>query len=811
MAASTTNASAVATGVSRSGRVRKKSFKLVDYALTDEINALFNWQADVPKKSAKRMKFGLSTVPEVRSTSFTYLDDEFIDVKDEPLEVESWADNGDHFPDVCIKEEEDIKDPLQLASHFMSLEDIPTSQPQTVMFCYESPQVESMQPSPPPADPPSTGTAVSEGFQCGGPSSSVPDITDLMPPGYSDPPPLSDTYDQISGDRSPTPEDWKSDSDQEAAQSTEESDTENYSSDELFNSDFAASDQEYTDTSEASGDDETKSDPGEVDIQCKWVSGGSFDPQVFDFDASNSGIKANSGIDSKSTELDIFLKFFDSSLVDLIVRESNMYYTQLINTKKFPATSIMNKWRNTNRNEIYTFLALVMLMAYTKQHRIRNYWTKDPLFEIPMFRKVMPQHRFCLLLKMLNFVNSSGDTQGDRLHSSGDTQGDSLHSSGDTQGDRLHGTGETQCDSLHKVRSIYSMLKIRFGQLFQPFQNLMIDGRLMMWKGRQSFKRYIPKCHGSGVQLFVLCDCETEYILDFIAYTGANSEVVRCEKLGLSGAVVQTLMQTYLGKGHNLYLDSWCSSLKLFGYLRENKTGACGLVRTEKKCMPVFNAKMKKGECQSFHANNILALKWCGNRDMRLLSTVHEVVKVDSRIKVGKLKGQKLKKPRAVLDYITNVRQIDKCHLRSSSVDCVMKKAKWHIKLFFHLLDMVVLNTYTLYQVATGKTPVFTDFQLRLIRQVLQAFMRTQPHGRLKMPCGTNRTTFPLRLTSRHFPRSLPLTKMKKRYSKRGCVLCRTTTRAPRQRRETRFYCEECRVALCLVPCFEEYHTLRVL
>jgi hypothetical protein len=54
------------------------------------------------------------------------------------------------------------------------------------------------------------------------------------------------------------------------------------------------------------------------------------------------------------------------------------------------------------------------------------------------------------------------------------------------------------------------------------------------------FKQFIPsKRHRIGVKVFVLCDCETGYILDFILYTGATTDIVEDRELGISGAVVQ--------------------------------------------------------------------------------------------------------------------------------------------------------------------------------------------------------------------------------------------------------------------------------
>ncbi|MPC36946.1 hypothetical protein E2C01_030418 [Portunus trituberculatus] len=41
-----------------------------------------------------------------------------------------------------------------------------------------------------------------------------------------------------------------------------------------------------------------------------------------------------------------------------------------------------------------------------------------------------------------------------------------------------------------------------------------------------------------------------------------------------------------------------------------------------------------------------------------------------------------------------------------------------------------------------------------------------------------------------------------------ACYVCKHTTRQQQQRRDTRYHCRECDIALYLDPCCEEYHTM---
>lgn len=88
-----------------------------------------------------------------------------------------------------------------------------------------------------------------------------------------------------------------------------------------------------------------------------------------------------------------------------------------------------------------------------------------------------------------------------------------------------------------------------------PFQNLAMDESLVLWKGRLSYKQFIKtKRYRFGIKLFVICDVETDFILDILVYAGSTTEYKETDSnLGLSGVVVNILIKPYLKKYHKLY------------------------------------------------------------------------------------------------------------------------------------------------------------------------------------------------------------------------------------------------------------------
>lgn len=107
-----------------------------------------------------------------------------------------------------------------------------------------------------------------------------------------------------------------------------------------------------------------------------------------------------------------------------------------------------------------------------------------------------------------------------------------------------------------------------------------------------------------------MCDVETDYILDFIIYTGAETNWLTYDKnIGISGVVVMTLMAPYLKKGHNLY-----TSPILCEHLFVKKTPLTGTVRKNRRGMPDLKTKLKAGEVQNANTKRMMAIKWLDRR-----------------------------------------------------------------------------------------------------------------------------------------------------------------------------------------------------
>ena len=143
------------------------------------------------------------------------------------------------------------------------------------------------------------------------------------------------------------------------------------------------------------------------------------------------------------------------------------------------------------------------------------------------------------------------------------------------------------------------------------------------------------------------------------------------EGLGFSGAVVHTLLEPYLDKGHILYTDNYYTSPHLTTFLHEHNTGACGTVRQHRKHMPTFGP-VSKGETELQTCETMLAQLWVDKRPVSMLTTLHTGAMTDSG-KTDRRTNAKIYKPDCINDYTVNMRLIDKTDMQIGSVECVRR------------------------------------------------------------------------------------------------------------------------------------------
>lgn len=191
---------------------------------------------------------------------------------------------------------------------------------------------------------------------------------------------------------------------------------------------------------------------------------------------------------------------------------------------------------------------------------------------------------------------------------------------------------------LFKLKPVLDYLFAKFKSVYTPERNISIDESLMLWKGRLSWKQYIPiKRDRFGIKSFELCESSSGYVWNSVVYTGKGTNLDYVEGDLVSEKVVLKLAEDLFNKGYRIHMDNYYSSPALFSKLIKHQTDAVGTVRLTRKCMPddLKKTKLKKGECIARQHGKILAVKWKDKKDVTMLSTVHgnEMKKVKVKVK----------------------------------------------------------------------------------------------------------------------------------------------------------------------------------
>ena len=323
------------------------------------------------------------------------------------------------------------------------------------------------------------------------------------------------------------------------------------------------------------------------------------------------------------------------------------------------------------------------------------------------------------------------------------------------------------------------------------------------------------------MKAWVLADSLNGYVWGWKLYTGKEG---RDSGQGLAHRVVVDLLADPRpeGKGHLIYTDNFYSSPALFKELTKKGFGACGTVRRDRRGIPVVvrETKLRRGEVVSSMDNGVLALKWHDKRDVLMISTFHDTSMTlrSRRSRAAEGGVENVEKPVVIENYNQHMGGVDRgkllCKIKIINETELMKishfmiigdqmvlyygffhrSLKWWKRVFFHLLDVTLVNSHILYNISSGSKTTHLDFRLSVAKGLLQGLEQPRPRRSAS-------SDLPLRLTERPFPEPVPDGK------RPDCAVC--SNRGARKRHQTGYRCKLCHTPPCLYPCFERYHTLK--
>jgi len=153
-------------------------------------------------------------------------------------------------------------------------------------------------------------------------------------------------------------------------------------------------------------------------------------------------------------------------------------------------------------------------------------------------------------------------------------------------------------------------------------------------------------------------------------------------------------------------------------------------------------------------------------------------------------------KPQIVARYNWQMGYIDNSDCMVNNCSMCRHNFKWTTKLFFHLLDLTVLNSRILLS-SCGAKSTHQDFRPLLVRNLIEEAGKSQDHptpSLIGRPSVAAANIVRLESHNQHWPA---------KSSKLRCHVCSVHG----QQRGTTYKCKKCNVGLCVEPCFTDYHT----
>ena len=266
-----------------------------------------------------------------------------------------------------------------------------------------------------------------------------------------------------------------------------------------------------------------------------------------------------------------------------------MFAEQSISEKqregKLKKRSRENSWQPITPNDIHDcIIAVLIYRGLIWRPTIHMYYTKNILFSTQGVPAIMPQQKFILIEKYLHFVDNT--------------------------------TLTPELGRRAKIAPVFDYFVDKFHCNYIPERDVSIDESLLLWKGRLSWKQYIPRKRSRfGLKSFVLAEAESGYIWNSILYSGNDTDFVDGRDFQYNATkIVFSLAKDLLNLGYCIYVDNWYTSLELCANLRYVNTDVIGTLRKDRKGLPkdVVEQKRKHSERKVQYEKNVgvMCLRW---------------------------------------------------------------------------------------------------------------------------------------------------------------------------------------------------------
>lgn len=489
------------------------------------------------------------------------------------------------------------------------------------------------------------------------------------------------------------------------------------------------------------------------------------------------------------TPYEFFTYFFTPELMEKIVSESNTYSTQMNPARPDQMTMV----------ELRKYLGILIFMSVYHYPSIRSYWSNK--FGFSHIANCMPVNRFEKLRRFIHFNDN-------RQHLP---------------------TDHPKHDRLHKLRPVLDHLNERFSSV--PYeQRLSLDEQMCATKMGHFLKQYLPnKPHKWGFKLFVLC-CLLGYAYKFEVYSGkqATERKTNEPEIGVIGnTVIRLTRDVPRNVNHVIYFDNFYTSLPLLYYFSKEGIHCLGTIqrnRLGKDCklptkIDVMKSTIPRGTYEEqmvdYGGVDMTAISWKDNKQVVLLSTyvgadpVGVIERFDKKMK----KRVPVTCPKIIREYNAHMGGVDLMDSHLGRYKIRVKTKKWYLRIFYHLLDITIINSWILYRKVHHKQG-FSDKDLMSLMDFRSELAETLTNlGSTENRKGRPSSSIEEQISRKRKGPAPTMPTKEVRMDKSGHDQVRTTDRRrcqmPGCKLLSYIICKKCNVYLCSkknLDCFNNFH-----
>ena len=237
---------------------------------------------------------------------------------------------------------------------------------------------------------------------------------------------------------------------------------------------------------------------------------------------------------------------------------------------------------------------------------------------------------------------------------------------------------------------------------------------------------------------------------------------------------------------HHLYFDNYFSSIDLLLDLYKMGLYGCGTLRSNRKGFPadikpfVKKGLSNRGDCVIRQCNDLTVSLWQDSKPVVTIASNSDPLNITSVLRKSKDGNRtEISCPQAIALYNKYMGGVDRNDQIRGYYPVRMKGRKFYRYIFWFIFDVAITNAYFLCRYHTSLTVnSVKKFRSELAWSLIGSFNNRKRRGRPS-------TSVTKRFCSSHFP---------KKGQRLRCQYCYHTKK---ERHETTWFCEDCKVPLC--------------